>query len=89
MKIIEGFKLRSLGRDFIVIGEGKKQVNFNAMISLNGTAAFLWEELIGKEFNIDDMTKLLTDNYEVTEEVAREDSEKLAKAWKEAGLVTE
>lgn len=89
MKIIEGFKLRSLGREYIVIGEGTKQVNFNKMISLNETAAYLWNELIGKDFDVATMTKLLLDKYEVSEEVAKSDSENLVKAWKEAELVVD
>jgi len=89
MKIIEGFKLRSLGREFVVIGEGTKQVNFNKMISLNETAAYLWNELLGKDFDVAMMTKLLLDKYEVSEDVAKADCENLAKSWKEAELITE
>lgn len=87
MRIIDGFKLRTLGRDYIVVGEGIKQVNFNKMISLNETAAYLWKELAGKDFEVDDMVRLILDKYEVTEDVARDDCEKLAIAWKEAQLV--
>ena len=68
MKIIDGFVLRPLGEEFIVIGEGISQINFNKMISLNSTAAFLWENVEGKDFTVEDLTKLLTDNYEVEEE---------------------
>lgn len=89
MKIIEGFKLRSLGREFVVIGEGTKQVNFNKMVSLNETAAYLWNELLGKDFDVDMMTRLLLDKYEVSEEVAKTDSENLIKAWKEAELIVD
>jgi len=89
MKIKEGFKLRTLGRDYIVIGEGTKQVNFNAVISLNETAAFLWNELLGKDFDIEEMAKKLTEQYEVDVETARKDSSKLAEDWIKAGLVTE
>lgn len=89
MKIIEGFKLRSLGREYIVIGEGTAQVNFNKMISLNETAAYLWNELIGKEFDVAMMTSLLLDRYEVSEELAKTDCENLVKAWKEAELITD
>ena len=87
MKFIEGFKLRPLGREFIVVGEGLAQVNFNKMISLNDTAAYLWETLHGKEFTVEDMVKALLEKYEVTEEMARTDSAKLAEDWVNAGLV--
>ena len=89
MKIIEGFVLRPLGEEFIVIGEGIAQINFNKMISLNSTAAFLWENVEGKDFTVEDLTKLLTDNYEVEEERAAADAAAIAAKWIEAGIVSE
>lgn len=89
MKIIEGFVLRPLGEEYIVIGEGIAQINFNKMISLNSTAAFLWENIEGKDFTVKDLTKLLTDNYEVEEERAAADAAAIAAKWIEAGIVSE
>ncbi|MBO4769002.1 MAG: PqqD family protein [Bacteroidales bacterium] len=89
MRIKEGFKMRTLGNEFIIVGEGLAQVNFNKMISLNHTAAYLWQEVFGKEFTNADLVKLLLDKYEVTEEVATADVDNLVKKWIEAGLVEE
>ena len=89
MKIIDGFVLRPLGEEFIVIGEGISQINFNKMISLNSTAAFLWENVERKDFTVEDLTKLLTDNYEVEEERAAADAAAIAAKWIEAGIVSE
>ena len=89
MKIIDGFVLRPLGEEFVVIGEGISQINFNKMISLNSTAAFLWENVEGKDFTVEDLTKLLTDNYEVEEERAAADAAAIAAKWIEAGIVSE
>ena len=44
MKTIEGFKLRKLGNEYILVGESMALINFNKMITLNETAAFLWQE---------------------------------------------
>jgi len=89
MKIIDGFRLRKLGKEHIVVGEGLGQVNFNKMISLNASAAYLWESVEGKDFSVDDLVALLLDRYEVEEEVARRDARALADAWVEAGVVSE
>ena len=89
MKIIEGFRLRKLGKEHIVVGEGLAQVNFNKMISLNASAAYLWESVEGKDFTVDDLVSLLLDKYEVEEEIARRDAEALTQAWLEAGVITE
>ena len=39
MKVKQGFKLRPLGDEFMLIGEGLEQINFNKMITMNATAA--------------------------------------------------
>ena len=89
MKIIEGFKMRQLGREYIVVAEGIKLVNFNKMIVLNQTAAYLWKAVEGKEFTVDDLKDLLLAEYEVEPEVAAEDSKKVAQSWIDAGIVSE
>ncbi|MBR4438042.1 MAG: PqqD family protein [Bacteroidales bacterium] len=87
MKIKTGFKLRTIVGEHIITGEGVERVNFNKIITLNETAVYLWENLVGKEFTEDDVVKLLTDEYEVTEEVARKDVQNLLSKWEEAGLL--
>ena len=89
MKIIEGFRLRKLGKEHIVVGEGLAQVNFNKVISLNSSAAYLWESVEGKDFSVEDLVSLLLDKYEVEEDIARRDAAALAKAWLEAGVIAE
>ena len=87
MKIKDGFTLRTICGEHIVIGEGLAQVNFNKMLSLNGSAAYLWEQLKGKEFTEEDAAKLLTDKYDVTPERALEDVKKLLEEWKKQDVV--
>lgn len=87
MKIKEGFTLRTICGEHIVIGEGLAQVNFNKMLSLNGSAAYLWEQLKGKEFTEEDAVRLLTDKYDVTLERALEDVKKLLEEWKNQGVM--
>ena len=79
--------LRSMGEDHIVIGEGLAQVNFNSILSLNESAAFLWENLEGKEFTVEDMVRFLMEEYEVDEELATHDATALADTWKDQGVV--
>lgn len=79
--------LRSMGEDHIVIGEGLAQVNFNSILSLNESAAFLWERLVGQEFTVEDMVRLLMEEYEVDEELATKDAVSLAETWKDQGVL--
>lgn len=87
MRIKEGFTLREIIGQFVVIGEGLKQVNFNKMISMNESAAYLWKGVEGKDFTVEDLTKLLTDKYEVSEEQAASDAAAIAQKWIDAGVV--
>ena len=87
MRIKEGFTLRSICGESVVIGEGLSQVNFNKILSLNESAAFLWEKVQGKDFTPEDMVTLLTDHYDVSEERARQDIDNLLKVWQEQGVI--
>lgn len=87
MKIKEGFILRQLCGEYIVVGEGLAQVNFNKMLSLNASAAYLWQGVAGGEFTVEDMATLLTDKYEVTFEQALKDAGKVAEVWLREGVV--
>lgn len=89
MKTIEGFILRKLGREYVIVGEGLAQVNFNKMIALNDSAAYLWQSVEGKDFTVAELVDLLLEKYEVEREVAESDAAALAKAWVEAGIVSE
>lgn len=87
MKIKDGFILRQICGEYIVVGEGLAQVNFNRMLSLNASAAYLWEHLVGKDFTQEDMVNLLLEQYEVTREQAAQDVQNLVKVWLEQGVV--
>ena len=86
MKIKDGFVLREMCGEHIVAAEGLQNINFNKLISLNSTAAFLWKALEGKEFTQEEMAQLLVDEYSIDMELAMTDSGNLMKSWEEAGV---
>jgi len=86
MKLQEGFVLRQLLGEYIITGDGLSRVDFSKVISLNKTAAWLWEQLQGREFSLEDVVSLMTDHYEVDAETARADAVRLLDAWRHAGL---
>ena len=89
MKLKEGFVMRELLGQHIITGDGLSRVDFSKIISMNDTAAWLWEQLQGKEFAEDDIVRLLTGRYDVTEEQARTDVGTLTETWRNAGLLAE
>ena len=86
MKIKEGFILREMCGENIVAAEGLEHINFNKLISLNESAAYLWKELCGKEFSIEEMAELLIARYGIDKELALKDSASLYEAWIKAGI---
>lgn len=86
MKIKNGFVLREMCGENIVAAEGIENINFNKLISLNESAAYLWRELIGKEFTTEEMAELLIVRYGIDKELAMTDSANLCEAWINAGI---
>lgn len=87
MKTKKGFRLRELGGDYILIGESVELVNFNNLITFNETAAYLWQQVEGKEFDVEELTRLLLSEYEVSEDIAREDAQATIDDWREIGII--
>ncbi len=87
MRIKEGFKLRTLCGEYIVVGEGINVVDFNKMLTLNDSAAWLWEQVQGRDFTSEDLVSLLTDKYDVSQERASADVDKLLQTWQQEGIV--
>ena len=46
MKINEEYVLQNIADEWVVVNTNSKSINFNKIISLNGTARFLWEKLV-------------------------------------------
>ncbi|MBQ6305384.1 MAG: PqqD family protein [Bacteroidales bacterium] len=89
MKLNKGYRLRSLGQEFILVAEGLDAVDFSRMISMNESAAFLWKEVEGKDFDAEMMTALLMDNYDIPRETAQNDVAALLESWSAVGLIEE
>ena len=86
MKIKKGFVLREMCGENIVTAEGLEHINFNKLISLNSTAAFLWNKVADKEFTAEEMAQHLVEEYQIDMELALKDSEALCQAWINAGV---
>ena len=87
MKTKKGFSLRTLGQEYILVAEGLEAIDFNRMISMNESAAFLWKEVEDKEFDAETLMGLLVDNYGISREVARHDVAVLLESWIAAGVI--
>lgn len=87
MRTKKGFRLRSVCGENIIVAEGIANIDFSRVISLNESAAFLWEKVAGTEFDKAKLTDYLTEEYEVDEATAQRDVDTLLSKWKEAGII--
>ncbi|MBR4656518.1 MAG: PqqD family protein [Oscillospiraceae bacterium] len=71
MKIKSGFILRTIAGCKVVVSVGKRTMDFNGIINLNDTGAFLWERL-EQGTDEDALVAAILENYtDVDEETAR------------------
>ena len=72
MKRNEDFLLRDVAGSLVIVPVGAAVTAFPGMITVNATAAFLWE-LLETEQTVDSLAAALMDRYEVEEDRARGD----------------
>ena len=87
MKAKQGFSLRNVCGEHIIVAEGRENIDFSGIVSMNESAAFLWNAVAGKDFTVGDLAGLLAGEYDVDPQTAADDAEAIAKRWVEAGLV--
>ena len=73
MKIKENYKVRKVAGENLIIRQGVSHSDMTKIISLNSTALFLWEQLDGKEFTIDEASALLVEKFGIDKGQARAD----------------
>lgn len=83
MNIKSQFIMRKVGPEYLIIVPQSGAVDLTNVFHLNNTAAWLWEELRGREFSIDTVIDLLIARYDI------EHSQALTDAFKFINLLTE
>lgn len=86
MKIKKGFMLREVAKNYVVVAVGEASKEFNGVINLNETGAFLWKQLIDDN-TVDGVVAALLNEYDVSEEAARKDVELFINKLKEAKIL--
>ena len=59
MRIKEGFELRDICGESVIVATGRKNIDFSKVISLNESAALVWRGVIDRDFEVEDMVKVL------------------------------
>lgn len=72
MKVEKEFVLREIAGDYIIIPTGKTVLEFNGLITVNEVGVSLWN-MLQEEVTLDELVQGILEEYDVEEDVARED----------------
>lgn len=86
MKVKDGFVLRKVAGNYIIIGVGEEAVDFNGMITVNETGAFLWN-LLSEDITVDELLSALLKEYDIDENTAKADIDEFITKLKEGELL--
>ena len=86
MKIKDGFELREIADNYVVIPVESKVVDFSSMIMLNEVSAFLWLQLL-EDKSENDLLKAVLSEYDVDKETAASDIKVFINELVAAGVI--
>lgn len=88
MRIKKEFVLREVCGEHVITGEGLAAVNFGRLLALNETAAWLWKQADAMgNFTVEQLADKLCEEYEVSNDVAKEDVAKIINQWQKEGVI--
>ncbi|WP_027455621.1 PqqD family protein [Xylanibacter brevis] len=87
MKTKRGFRLRNICGENVIVAEGIENIDFSRIISMNESAAYLWNKVQSIDFTANTLIDLLLEEYEVSREDAAQDVNQLIEQWQKAGIV--
>jgi hypothetical protein len=64
MKQNKGFVLQNVGGEWLLVPIGIKVINMNGLISLNDSAAYIWNLLV-EDLTADEVVNIVAENYDM------------------------
>ena len=86
IKLKSGIMLKKVMGNYMIISTQSSASYLNSMQTTNETGAFLWK-FLEKGTSEDEMLKALLEEFDVSEEAAREDIRGFIKKISDAGLI--
>lgn len=86
MKIKEGYVMREVAGQAVVIAVGEASKSFHGMIQLNQTGKLIWEG-VQKGLSDEKIAQQLVELYEIETEKALADTRNMIKKMREAGVI--
>lgn len=87
MRINKEFVLREIVGEYIIIPTGSTVLEFNGLITVNEVGVTLWK-MLQEEVTLDDLVQGVLAEYDVEEDVAREDILEFLESLTKGGILT-
>lgn len=87
MKLNENLTLREVAGEYILVNPFNQSMDTAQVLTLNETAAWLWQQAIGKEFDEAYLVDRLCEEYDVDRETAAADVHEMCAQWQQNGLL--
>ena len=88
MKLKSGFVLREVCGQKVIVAEGLEAIDFGHLISLNDSAATIWQIAQKQgDFTVDSIAKEICQQYDIDLNTAQNDIKSLLESWKNLGIV--
>ena len=87
MRINKEFVLREIVGEYIIIPTGSTVLEFNGLITVNEVGVTLWK-MLQEEVTLDDLVQGVLAEYDVEEDVAREDILEFLESLAKGGILT-
>ena len=86
MRVEKEFVLREIAGDYIIIPTGKTILEFNGLVTVNEVGVSLWQ-MLQEEVSFEQLVEGILEEYDVEEEVAREDIREFLDRMIESGIL--
>lgn len=88
MKVSHEFILREIAGEYLLVPVGRAAAQFNGLITMNETARTIFLAL-NEERTVEELTALVTAEYEVDADTARADVEEFVDQLRQVGALVE
>lgn len=88
MKIKDGFMLREVADQWVVVPLGERVVEFSGIMSLSESGALIWRHMEQNDVEEEALVSLLLTEYEIDEKIAKQDVHEFIEKIKDKQLLT-
>ena len=77
MKLKDNLAMRKIGDEYIMVSESGSTLDYTRVISLNDSAAYLIQKVVGEPFSKEDLVSMIIEKYDIDKQTAETDVQKL------------